>query len=61
MYSCNIKKTLHSSLRTILKQIKNKKDQTEMHSPLQKNDGNGPLTDWRQLFKQLLFIALSIK
>ena len=38
-----------------------KKDQSKIHSPLQKNNGNGPLTDWSQLLKQLLSIALSIK
>ena len=75
MYSCKMKKTLLISrnfpLENIyptpiiedhdLRKLRKEKDQSKTHSPLQKNDGNGPLTDWHQFFKQLLFIALSIK
>ena len=74
MYSCKIKKTLLIRRKFPLKNIyptpviedndlcKLRKKRSKQNAfPSSKNDGNGPLTDWCQLFKQILFIALSIK
>ena len=74
MYSCKIKKTLLIRGKFPLKNIyptpiiedhdlrKLRKKRSKRNAfPSLKIDGNGPLTDWRQLFKQILFIAPSIK